>query len=120
MSKHVKVHSPLLLLEPILNDIMKVKPIFSWTVLHQGLLFGLRKFLPESLREEYSEDPGTGCHHPHDEHRSWQPVNLQQVQEEAGDAAYPGHQGAETYCLQRERELDLLPRTLGTYSSPGS
>ena len=64
------------------------------SVLHQGLLFGLRKFLPESLREEYSEDPGTGGHHPHDEDRSWQPVDLQQVQEETGDAAYPGHQGA--------------------------
>ena len=73
------------------------------SVLHQGLLFSLRELLPESLREEDCEDPGTGGHHAHDEDRSWQPVHLQEVQEETGDAAYPGHQGAETYCLQRER-----------------
>ena len=65
-----------------------------WFVLHQGLLLGLRKFLPESLREEYCEDPSAGCHHPHDENRGGQPVDLQQVQQETGDASYPGDQGA--------------------------
>ena len=63
-------------------------------VLHQGLLLGLRKFLPESLREKYCEDPSAGCHHPHDEDRGGQPVDLQQVQQETGDASYPGDQGA--------------------------
>ena len=68
-------------------------------VLHQGLLLGLRKFLPESFREEYCEEASAGCHHPHDEDRGWQPVDLQQVQQETGDATYPGHQGAGPDCL---------------------
>ena len=68
--------------------------MYNTTVLHQGLLLGLRKFLPQSLGEEYCESPSAGCHDPHDEDRSRQPVDLQQVQEEAGDAAYPGHEGA--------------------------
>ena len=78
----------------------------SRSVLHQGLLLGLRKFLPESLREEYCENPSAGRHNPHDEDRSGEPVDLEQVQQETGDAAQSGHQGAGPDCLQGEREGD--------------
>ena len=80
------------------------------SVLHQGLLLGLGKFLPESLREEHSEDPGTGCHDSHDEDRSGQPVDLQEVQEEAGDAADPGHQGAGPHRLVPDHGGEHLRR----------
>ena len=59
-----------------------------------SIIHSLGKSSPESLREEDSQETSNCRHDPHDEDRSRQPVLLQQVQEEADDAAYPGHQGA--------------------------
>ena len=70
----------------------------------ESVLHSLRQFLAQSLREGGGEDARGGGHDPHDEDGGGQPVDLQEVQQEAGDAAYPGHQGAEANCLQSERE----------------
>ena len=64
-----------------------------------GILHGLRKLLTQSLREEDSQDPGHSGHNAHDEDRGREPELLQEVEQEAGDAPHPGHQGAGAHCL---------------------
>ena len=80
----------------------------------ESVLHGLWKFFTQSFRECGGQKAGCCGYHPHDEDGGGQPVDLQQVQQEAEDAAYPGHQGAETHCLQRER-AGLTPYLLLTW-----
>ena len=68
--------------------------IISLNTLPDSIVHRLREFPPESLREEDSEEAGNCGHHAHDEDGGREPVLLEEVQQEADDAAYPGHQGA--------------------------
>ena len=64
-----------------------------------GVLHGLRKLLTQSLGEEDCQDPGHGGYNAHNEDRSREPELLEEVEQEAGDAAHPGHQGAGAHRL---------------------
>ena len=65
----------------------------------ESVLHGLWKFFTQSFRECGGQKAGCCGYHPHNEDGGGQPVDLQQVQQEAEDAAYPGHQGAGPDCL---------------------
>ena len=56
-----------------------------------GVLHCLRKLLAKSLGEEDSEGPGPSGHDAHDEDRGREPELLEEVEQETGDAAHPGH-----------------------------
>ena len=96
--KQVKVQNPLLLFSPILQKKTLQIYLNTWT-LPKCFIHCFWQPLPESLREEDSQCSRSGGHHTHDEDRCGEPVHLEHVQQEGGDAPYPGHQGAGTNSL---------------------
>ena len=82
----------------------------SLNTLPDSIVHRLREFPPESLREEDSEEAGNCGDHAHDEDGSREPVDLEQVQQEADDASYPGHQGAGPHRLVPHHGREHLRR----------